>query len=309
MSDDLLARCENVLMAFLTEERLPDSYAKVARDHFLPLLSVLYQRYLADRTPIVLGVNGCQGSGKSTLSGLLVAWFEKALDLPAVTLSIDDFYLSRTERQYLAEKIHPLLQTRGVPGTHNVQDASLILQALTQGETSIAIPRFNKGTDDPFPPSQWITHKAPVALCILEGWCVGSEAQPVSVLNTPVNTLEASEDPDAKWRRFANNALQQEYAALFAKIPHWVMLKAPNFDCVQRWRWQQEQKLSAKLQQQGGDTSAVMSEQEVTRFIQHYQRITEHTFETLPAKADWVFEMDDERRIVSSKSPNVEETQ
>jgi len=35
-------------------------------------------------------------------------------------LSLDDFYLGHAARLQLARDIHPLLATRGVPGTHDI---------------------------------------------------------------------------------------------------------------------------------------------------------------------------------------------
>ena len=40
--------------------------------------------------------------------------------LRAAILSLDDIYLSGADRLQRANTIHPLLATRGVPGTHDV---------------------------------------------------------------------------------------------------------------------------------------------------------------------------------------------
>jgi len=64
-------------------------------------------------------VSGPQGSGKTTFTGFIKNQLEKQ-KLKVLVLSIDDFYLSKQERQKLSNKISPLLLTRGVPGTHNL---------------------------------------------------------------------------------------------------------------------------------------------------------------------------------------------
>ena len=74
------------------------------------------------------------------------------------------------------------------------------------------------------------------------------------------------------------------------------MLAAPSFDCVYRWRLEQEHKLA--LSSSGG-RGAVMSDTEVARFIQHYQRLTEHCLATLPNAVDYLYNLNERREISS----------
>ena len=67
----------------------------------------------------VYAIAGLQGCGKSTLA-TQVAALARERDLRVATLSIDDVYLGRRERQRLARNVHPLLVTRGPPGTHDL---------------------------------------------------------------------------------------------------------------------------------------------------------------------------------------------
>src|SRR6185437_8649015 len=76
--------------------------------------------------PLVLGLCGAQGSGKSILARSLADRFASRGRRVAV-LSLDDLYLTKAERSRLAQEVHPLLGTRGVPGTH---DVALGLQIL-----------------------------------------------------------------------------------------------------------------------------------------------------------------------------------
>jgi len=84
----------------------------------------------------------------------------------------------------------------------------------------------------------------------------------------------------------------------------WIMLKAPSFDCVYQWRLEQEQKLRNTLSASpsGSKDSKVMDDEGVHRFIQYYQRITEHLLETLPDKVDVLFELDEKRNIIRSSA-------
>src|SRR5690606_8231433 len=106
-----------------------------------------------------------------------------------------------------------------------------------------------------------------------EGWCVGARPQAEGALRVPINRLEAEEDVDGVWRRYANTALGGSYRALFDRIDVLVLLAAPDFEVVFDWRMQQESGLRASG---GGDISGVMDAAGIARFIQHYERLTRH---------------------------------
>ncbi len=290
---------------FIADHKLPDSYRDTFQQWFLPLTKQLQerlsQRQAQDQAqhPLLVGINGCQGSGKSTLAAVLKTVFETSLDLRVTILSIDDFYLTITEREQLAATVHPLLRTRGVPGTHDIVLLEKILDALIDGPYPVAIPRFDKACDDRKPTQQWDLETKPADIVILEGWCVGSSSQAEINIIAPVNKLEEQEDPNAIWRRYVNEQLQHAYQTVFARIEYWIMLQAPSFDCVFQWRLEQEDKLRASKQQTNKNTG-VMSAAQIARFIQHYQRITEHTLRTLPAKVDCLFKLDPQRHIFAS---------
>lgn len=285
-----MSSTEDTIRAFILRHRLPDSFRDIARDIYLPLIDWLDKK---TETPLLLGINGCQGSGKSTLADFIAA-VQAMRGRRVAVLSIDDFYLTRRERAQLAQSIHPLLQTRGVPGTH---DLALALQtvdsllSLSPGDTT-QLPRFDKSCDDRAPLSQWPTIEGPIDMVILEGWCVGSRPQSANELTTPVNTLEKNEDADGRWRQFVNDSLKN-YQQLFERLHTMVMLKAPDFSCVYRWRLEQEQKLAALRP----DGSGVMSAEEIARFIQHYQRLTEANLVALPSHADVILELNHQHGI------------
>jgi D-glycerate 3-kinase len=278
---------------FIAREKLPADYAHTVETWFVPLAEdVLGLVSRSTRAPII-GVSGCQGSGKSTLASLLVLLVREMMGLRAVNLSIDDFYHTHAARQQLAREIHPLFATRGVPGTHDVDLALDTLHALRRGG-QVAIPRFDKAVDDRHPPEAWPVIAAPVDLIVLEGWCLSVPAQPDEHLHEPINPLEAQEDCQAAWRRHVNDAIRTDYAAFYGMVDYLVMLKAPDFAKVAQWRGRQEQKLAA---QAGAAGHRVMNEQQLARFIQHYERITRHGLEVLPQMADVVYELTDQQTI------------
>jgi D-glycerate 3-kinase len=167
------------------------------------------------------------------------------------------------------------------------------LQAL--GEHGVAkVPRFDKANDDRSPEASWSVVKAPVDVILFEGWCVGARPEQRESLSNPINALEAADDSDGRWRNYVNDRLAGDYQALFALIDYLVLLAAPGFDVVLRWRTQQERELRVKRQ-----GAAVMDDVALARFVQHYERLTRHILSEMPARADLAMYLDEDRRIRS----------
>lgn len=284
----------DLVAAFIQGEGLPDSFADLANRLHRPLAARMAAWAGEGRSPLVVGICGPQGSGKSTLAAL-VARLLAARGLKVATLSIDDLYRTKAERAGLAREIHPLLATRGVPGTHDPALGLAVLEALGRRET-IALPRFDKAADDRAPEATWPRIEGPVDVVLLEGWCVGARPQPAARLIAPVNALERDEDPDGAWRGFANAALAGAYAALFARLDRLVLLTAPDFAVVRAWRGQQEARLRARLAAEGRDPGLAMDDAALDRFVAHYERLTRWIGEDLPGLADVVVRLDERRR-------------
>ncbi len=294
---------------FLKQHQLTEAYLVQAELWFAPLINETLS--LLSSTPektLVIGINGCQGSGKSTLANYLRTTLVLAHNIESICVSLDDFYLTKNDRLALAESKHALLSTRGVPGTHDAALAIQQLQALkAQSTGTVELPVFDKSHDD-----RDITHpqvvKLPVNVIILEGWCLGAEPQTAAQLEAPINALESQHDANGEWREFVNQALLQDYAELFSLVDCWLMLKAPSFDCVYQWRMEQEQKMATKLgvdffNQNHKTHPGIMNTDELQHFIDHYQRITEHGFTTLPKKMHHLYELDSQRKIISHSQP------
>ena len=215
-------------------------------------------------------------------------------NLSCAVLSLDDLYLTLAEREALAERVHPLLITRGVPGTHDVRLGIETLEALKHlGE--VALPAFDKSSDDRRPVAEWPHVQAPVQVVLFEGWCVGAIPQGDTALAEPVNCLERELDVDGRWRRFVNDALRTDYQALFALVDMLILLQAPSFDVVYGWRLEQERKLREGADRRG---SRIMNEAEIARFIAHYERLTRHILAEMPARADVVIRLNEAREPV-----------
>jgi D-glycerate 3-kinase len=262
-------------------EGLPPDYREVIDRHWRPLSEDIAERALDG--PVIVGINGAQGSGKSTLCKFLEVLLVEH-NQRAVTLSLDDLYLTRAERQAMARDEHPLFATRGVPGTHDVALGHAILDALLD-KRPIVLPRFDKANDDRASGGRAVD--TPVEVILFEGWCVGAVPQPAAALIEPVNRLEAEEDPDGVWRREVNRRLATDYAELFARIDLLVTLKVPGFEAVHTNRRLQEAKLAAA--HPGG--AAIMDDAALDRFLMHYERLTRWMLAEMPARADAVIEI------------------
>lgn len=254
-------------------------------------------------TPFILGINGAQGSGKS-LAAVILQHLLQGLGVSVCQLSIDDVYLERARRLQLAEQVHPLLATRGVPGTHDVPLALDIFAQLRQASVSshTQIPRFNKATDDRHALSQWDTVIGRPQVIIFEGWCIGAQAQPSGDLRQPINRLEREQDSGGIWRGFVNDCLHQ-YQALFQQLDMLIMLKAPSFAQVLQWRLLQEQQLRHSAAVRGVAQTHIMQRDQVTRFVAHYERLTRWMLQQMPARADILFHLEENHNTAKIECP------
>lgn len=235
-------------------------------------------------------ITGLQGTGKSTLSAQLAA-AAQARGRRVAIVSIDDFYLGRRERLRLGRNVHPLLATRGPPGSHDLALALETLDALRAGRPA-RLPRFDKIADRRLPPSAWPVAKA-ADLVLFEGWFQKVPAQPPAALAAPINALEREQDPDATWRSYCNAALGRDYPALWNSIDRLLFLQGPGFDIVPTWRWQQEQTLQA-----ANPGRLAMDRATVLRFVQFFERVSRQAMATLPGVADLTLRLDARRNPV-----------
>ncbi len=238
----------------------------------------------------VYAIAGLQGSGKSTLAAQVAALAASRGRRIAV-VSVDDFYLDRDDRERLGREVHPLLATRGPPGTHDLALARETLDALRSGH-SVRLPRFDKLADRRLRASQW-PYVEGADLTIFEGWFLKTPPQPEAELIAPINALERDEDGEGRWRRYCNDALGRDYPALWACIDRLLFLQGPGFDVVPAWRWQQEQALQAAQPQR-----QAMSRAQVERFVQFFERTSRQALRTLPDIAETVVRLDAGRGVV-----------
>ncbi len=290
----LAERCRPAFVAECRAMRIDEDLSPLLESLYLPLAAWLRARCGDDRRTQVVGVCGAQGSGKSTLCRLLGAVLEQSFDEPAVALSIDDIYETRERRAELAAQAHPLFATRGVPGTHDVAlGLDVVGRLISLGEDqAVPLPVFDKATDTRLAPDRWRCQSGPVATVLFEGWCVGAVPENEAALIDPINILEREEDRDGVWRRTVNERLRGDYQRLFALIDVLILLRVDSMRRVFEWRRLQEHKLAAASAAKSADTR-IMTDEQVDRFVMHYERLTRHILAEMPARADIVFDLDE----------------
>ncbi|WP_097461772.1 hypothetical protein [Mangrovitalea sediminis] len=297
---DIHSACQHISVAgerFLAHHQLPRRYLELFPRLLVPLAAHLRHFTEQQRSPLVVGIAGCQGAGKTTLTQALQLVFQYVFGLSCCHLSLDDYYWPQAYRHQLAKDIHPLLATRGVPGTHDTALLGNTLRALLHADegSETIMPLFDKGIDDRRPETQWGRFIGRPDIVLLEGWCVGAHAEANDALEEPINPLELDEDPQGAWRRWVNRQLAERYEPLFSTLNRLIFMQAPNWDVVMEWRRLQEAKL---MRAQGANyRGGLDNPQQLMRFINHYERITRHMLRTLPSTADILLAQDTEQRI------------
>lgn len=318
-SADNLPAMNDLTAELMRAEGLPDDFQTAVTRYLVPLAEKIAKRQEQLGRPMLVGVNGAQGTGKSTLALFLQSMLMSELGCPCARFSLDDLYRTRIERNWLARKIHPLLATRGVPGTHDlVLGQQTIDQLISAGPmTETRIPAFDKAIDDRLPHPRWPIYTGVAKVILIEGWCVGAQPEEdAEALAAPVNSLEAEEDLEGGWREYVNIQLKGPYADFFGQLDMLIMLKAPSMECVLKWRTLQERKLAdksvyapeqskngllnsavAKHEYQNEQVRGIMSEGELIRFIMHYERLTLAMLRDMPARADAVLDIAADHQI------------
>ena len=292
---ELWDRVRPVFLERMDEHRIPEKFADALAGIYLPLAAWVHGQKGTET--LVLGVNGAQGSGKSTLCDFLGFVLSEAYGDRVAGFSIDDIYKTRAERERLAREVHPLLVTRGVPGTHDADLGLATIHALKAAEpyALTPLPSFDKARDDRRPFQEWPRFRGRPDVIIFEGWCVGTGPQSDEALIRPVNELERNEDADGAWRRYVNERLKSDYARLFGELDRLIVLKVPGMDSVLEWRSLQERKLAERTDP--SHRQRLMDAEGIRRFIMHYERLTRHNLEELPGRADLTLHLDVHHRL------------
>ncbi len=273
---------------------------KMIKSFLIPLCFWISKK--ADKKkPYFVGLAGGQGTGKTTISSLIKIILTKYFKLNVFRISIDDFYKTRKERINLSKRVHPMLLTRGVPGTH---DINMMLNFFKKSKIRkfkrFKLPTFNKAIDDRYNKNKWYNLKMKPDVIIFEGWCVGAKSEKSISLKKTINSMEKLKDKKQVWRKYVNDQLKSKYKKLYSQLNCLIYLKAKNFSLLQKWRLKQERKLWVKSKVK----SKIMSRGDVLNFMQTYQRITQNMFKKMPKYASIILNLNSNHQIKSAVYKN-----
>ncbi len=249
---------------------------------WLPLAMQLSTAKQSLNRPLIQGILGGQGTGKTTLCQILRLILGK-LGYSTVSLSLDDIYKTYADRQQL-QKADPRLIWRGPPGTHDIDLGIAVLDKLRGSQTrelaavdrpkpdalqpdtikNIAIPRFDKsawgGAGDRTQPE--IISGADIVL--FEGWFVGVNP----VIDAKLNEFLAGAPfpiftpADCQFARDMNAKLH-DYLPLWKRLDRLMVLYPQDYRISQVWRNQAEREMMA-----AGKSG--MTEAEINRFVEYF---------------------------------------
>jgi D-glycerate 3-kinase len=229
-------------------------------DLWLPLADQLVSWHRAVGHPLIQGLMGGQGTGKTTLAKILGYILEQQ-GLQVCRLSIDDLYKTYADRQQL-QQADPRFRWRGPPGTHDVSLGLTVLEQLRQSNppVPIAIPRFDKslhqGAGDRIDP-EWSTG---ADIVLFEGWFVG--VRPIDPIAFETAPPPICSEADRAFARGVNTRLQ-EYLPLWEKLDRLILLYPADYRLSQQWRQQAEQNMIAS-------GKAGMSDSEIREFVEYF---------------------------------------
>ena len=185
--------------------------------------------------PLIIGVNGSQGIGKTTLCRYLVDVFS-ARGIKTVSISIDDFYYTRTEQAALSEKYadNPFLQARGYAGTHDIALGEKVLKSLKNRKATL-VPVYDKsafeGRGDRKREAEWQKIEKNTDIVLFDGWMLGHKAVAASEITNP--HLQAIND------------FLPQYSKWMSLLDAFIVLAPENVEYVLQWRVEAEEKMKA----------------------------------------------------------------
>ena len=260
---------------------------------WLPLAIDLFDQHNRVRRPVVQGILGSQGTGKTTLA-IVLSRILAEFGLSVCQLSIDDLYKTYGDRQRLQQQ-DPRLRWRGPPGTHDVDLGLEVLRLLRQGE-SANLPRFDKsaqgGAGDRCEPE----FVASADVILFEGWFVGARPIDSARFETAPWPIVTAFD-----RAFACdcNYRLQAYLPLWDLLDFLIVLAPIDFRFSLTWRQQAEQQMK-------GSGRSGMSDAEVAEFVQYFWRSLHPDLFIQPllqSQADWVIALDAAHQPASISRP------
>ncbi|KAF2018077.1 P-loop containing nucleoside triphosphate hydrolase protein [Aaosphaeria arxii CBS 175.79] len=263
-----------------------DTNIRTVLSHILPTLTARLSSPNPN-TPIILGITGLQGSGKSTWASHIVSILSSPpYNLSTITISLDDLYKTHADlvARRDADPSNALYRTRGQPGTHEEELARRFFGELRawDGEGELKVPRFDKscfgGEGDRAPREEWEVVERKPDVVVFEGWCVGFQAIGEREIVEKRERAEREKgsgeeelsittlaDHEVKHLKEVDEGLMR-YSEAFMGPEHFdflVHIDTDDLRNVYRWRLQQEH---AMIEKKGSG----MKDEAVVAFVKGY---------------------------------------
>ena len=151
--EDCFLKVKKDYLRFLKKEKIfhKSKVAKIEslKKIYIPMSFWIEKKYREKGETLFLGLSGGQGSGKTTVAGILKIILKKFFKREIHVSSIDDFYKTLKDRNHMSYKIHNLFKTRGVPGTHDINLLKKFFYNLKKiNLKKFKSPKFDKSIDD-----------------------------------------------------------------------------------------------------------------------------------------------------------------
>jgi D-glycerate 3-kinase len=253
---------------------------------WLPLAQKLIQAHQRLNRPLIQGILGMQGTGKSTLTAVLCLILQQ-LGYSSLTLSLDDLYKTYADRQRLLQQ-NPRLIWRGPPGTHDVDLGIEILDRLRSAQ-GVDVPRFDKSAHHGQGDRSGFESVQSTDIVLFEGWFTGLFPLPAHAFENAPSPIDTSED--LAFAREMNQALAH-YLPLWERLDSLVVMQLTDYQLSKRWRMEAERVAIAT-------GKAGMGDAEVEQFVDYFWKAL-HPKLFIPAliqkpqAVDWVIDINAE---------------
>jgi D-glycerate 3-kinase len=245
-----------------------EPFHQLFQDLWLPLAVLIQQWQQQLDRPLIQGILGGQGIGKSTLAAIVSELLHQ-MGSTVCRLSIDDLYKTYSDRLKL-QAFDPRIRWRGPPGTHDIELGITVLQHLRDRQPT-HLPRFDKSACDGAGDRTDPEPVEAVDIIFFEGWFVG--ARPIdpqrfetapSPIDSVINDSVINTVSDRTFARDMNEQLKT-YLPLWDRLDRLIVLAPSDYRYSLNWRMAAEQRMRAT-------GKSGMSDVEIVEFVTYFWR-------------------------------------
>lgn len=262
---------------------------------YYPLVEYIhYHKKINQNKPLVFGIFGHQGTGKTTLSNILQELFKCLYDYQVSFISIDDLYKTFSELENL-KKEEKEYKYRGPPGTHDINLGVDLLTRFKNSEINYLLPRYDKSMNNGLGDrSESLSERVekPQDIIIFEGWFLGVNPVTEDEIEDYKNKEISSKFINLNLINKMNDKLN-DYKKLWNFIDIMIILRPEQYELSRKWRIQAEEEMIQR-------TGKGLNNEAINKFIDFF-------WECLPPylffegknnlKADFEIILDEERNF------------